>query len=245
MSVAMPKNILVVDGDKQSALKLSVLLKRLEYNVFAVTEAKHFIRTMARIMPNAVLLNHEMKSPEGKFLFEYLRGNPAFSSTKVVTMGEEKDIPLLKESLKKGAHAYIVRPVKPTALYYVMEQITENSRRKTPRLRVVLPVVMEDGKGNKKRTFASMLSERGLFVRTLKPYRKGTKIKFHIDLMGDKPIEIMGEVRYSISPSQKKDIIVEPGMGIMFVDLKKNVQEGLRNLVEGYLAHDLDAGMEI
>ncbi|MFQ5736953.1 MAG: response regulator [Thermodesulfobacteriota bacterium] len=234
---ALPKNVLVSDADPSRNLHLAILLKRLEYNVFVASNPPDLFRVANSVMPNMILLDLRMPIFEGQTCLERLRSNHRFDYVKVVTVSDAIDSDLLQESVKRGADASLTRPVSVTELYSTIQRLTENRPRKIPRLRVLFKVTLLAGKTGLK-AFATMISERGVFVRTLHPVKKGTEVRLTLDLPSSKPLVLDGRVIYEVHPGE--DRFVEPGMGVLFTDVAGEVAHGLRRFIEEHLAGDLE-----
>jgi CheY-like chemotaxis protein len=235
-----PKNILVVDNDRVRNLKLSILIKRFDYNVFVAANSQDFMRMVKGILPQLVLMDLRMPLIDGKTCLEWLRSNKGLDIIHVVVMGEVQDMDLLDGSLKKGANAKIVRPISPTRLYQVIEDLMQTTKRKVPRLRVIFRATISTEK-ERRGTFAISISENGVFIRTMNPLERGISLRLSLDLPSAKPIELDGEVIYGVQYNSEK--FIEPGMGIRFVNIPEKIRAGIRKFVEEQLMSDLDPNM--
>jgi len=234
----LPKNVLVVDGDGNRCFNLAILVKRLEHNIFTAGNDFEFTRIMNGVLPHLVLLNIEaMPTVDGKNALEYIRSNPNFEMIKIVTVASKSKKTDLEATLKNGAEAMLTIPINPTGLFHVLEQLSEVKARKVPRIRVIFKVLIESSAGQKK-TFITEFSEHGAFIRTMKPFPAGTKVRLTPDLPSDKPIALEGEVIYS--RTNEKNRLIEPGMGIKFLNLNDKTRLGLRGFVESQINIDLD-----
>lgn len=220
-----PKNILVADPDYKRALRLAAVVKRLEYNVFVATSAADILRLTSGLMPNLILL--AAGTPQASV--EELRANKALSMTKIITVSDKEKLSELEASMKKGANGYLVRPIGATALYRLIHSQIEPHPRQAPRLKVIFKVNVTSGQ-TARSTFATAMSEQGVFIRTVKPLQVGTRVKLALDLPSARPITVDGEVIYSIPEDTEK--LAEPGMGIRFIDIEKDLQEGLRKFID-------------
>src|SRR3989337_4315475 len=82
----------------------------------------------------------------------------------------------------------------------------------------------------RKISYATMLSENGVFIRALKTIPVGTKVVVSMDLPSEKPVEVEGLVIYTVAFN--KDQFVEPGICIRFFNIDKTTQLGLRKFIE-------------
>lgn len=239
---SLPKNILVADVDPVRNLHAAILLKRLEYNVFVASNTPDLFRVTSSIMPNLILLDVRMPFFEGRACLERLRANPMFNYIKIVTVSDAPDLEILKQSAENGANAYLTRPLCVTGLYSTIQRLTETRPRRIPRLRVIFKVTILAGKTGRT-AFATMISEKGLFVRTMHPLEKDADVRLTLDLPSARPLVLDGTVIYQVK--YDRDTFVEPGMAILFKGIKEETGLGLRKFIESHLTGDLEQEMVI
>jgi len=232
----------VADVDPIRNLHTAILLKRLEYNVFVASNPPDLFRITSSIMPNLIMLDVRMPFFEGHACLERLRSNPMFNYIKIVTLGDADELEELKQSTGKGANSYLTRPLCVTELYSTIQRLTESRPRKIPRLRVIFKVTILAGKTGRN-AFATMISEKGLFVRTMHPLDRDTEVKLTLDLPSARPLALGGTVIYQVK--YDRDRFVEPGMAILFKDMKEETRLGLKKFIENHLTGDLEPDMVI
>jgi len=237
MSSSLPKNILVADHDEVRCLHTALVIKRLEYNVFAAGNGGDLLRLTNRIIPQLILLDLRMPYSGPGNCLEMLRSDSLFKMIKVVAMGEEGDERFLEESLKKGANASLLHPLHPLTLYGAIQTLTEPHPRQAPRLRLIFRTLVRAGQ-TRQAKFATMVSEQGVFIRTVNPLHAGTPVVLTLDLPSKEPLEVAGEVVYS--RCYEKGVFLEPGMGIKFLRLDFKMKEALKGFIEERLSVDVD-----
>lgn len=235
--ITIPKNVLVADEDRVRNLHLALLLKRLEYNVFVATSVHDLFRIAENILPHVIILDLKMPSIEGQNCLQKIRSIVSLRIVKVITVSDGTDLKSLEETLKKGANACLARPLNPTEVYRTVQKLTEAHPRQWPRLRVLFKVSAVSGKTGKT-SFATMISEQGIFIRTMHPFPKGTRLKLSLDLPSAKPIALEGEVIYEVG--YNKEVFKEPGMGVKFIGLDDGIRKGLKKFIEDQLTGDFD-----
>lgn len=238
----IPRNVVIADNDKARAYKLAVLVNRFGYNAHVASGGPAFVRLMNGLIPNVVILSQSMPPVEGKSPLEYIRSHSSLDVVKVVTMSGKADMDRLKGTLKKKANAYMVYPVAPTNLFKLLDKLIEESPRSVPRIRLMVRAVVMTPK-IKRNLFATSLSEKGVFIHTVKPHPKGTKVKLILDLPAKRPFEVWGEVLYAVKSGKTK--MIEPGMAIGFVKLPAQVRKGLRAFIEDFISSELDEELSI
>ncbi|MBI5561445.1 MAG: PilZ domain-containing protein [Deltaproteobacteria bacterium] len=171
-----------------------------------------------------------------------LRQDKLLDIIQVVAVGELADDKLLEEALSKGAQAAIRRPLNPTELYRTVHNLIEPNPRQSLRIRVIFKTdVIYDG--GLRSYFATALSDQGLFLRTTEPLPVGTLVRLRLELPAQKPLELAGEVIYQAKHS--RDEFKEPGMGVKFSDIDKDLQRNLRKFVENCLTGESEEDMLI
>ena len=226
----LPKNIIVVDDDRQRSLQFAHLLKRFGYNVFVAATCHGLTGFAGKFIPHVALLDIRIKNDKGKPCIDYIREAHLPGEMKLLTIGGWGDKKLLEDSLYKGADGYFVRPVMPTPLICKLESLTETVPRSVPRLDIIFRITV-DNEGDKKVYYATMLSEKGVFVATAEPLPARSKVVLVMDLPGMRSVEIGGEVIYNLVKGVAR--LQSPGMGIRFENISEKLQEGLRHFVEG------------
>ena len=151
-------------------------------------------------------------------------------------------MPSVKATLKQKANAYMIYPVGPTNLFKLLDKLIEKSPRSVPRVRVMIRATLRTPK-QKRDLFATSLSEKGVFVHTVKPFPKGTRVKLVLDLPAKKPFEVWGEVLYAVKSGKAK--MIEPGMAVGFIKLPAQVRKGLRAFIEDFISSELDEELSI
>lgn len=237
MKTALPKNILVADLDESRGLHTALVIKRLEYNVFAAANGDDLLRITNRIIPQLILLDIRMSLTGRENCLDMLRSDSLFKMIRVVAVADGNDRKLLEESLKRGANAYLVRHLDPVSLYSTVQTLTETRPRRVPRLRVIFKVLLHTGE-ERRIKFATMISEQGVFIRTVDPLHAGTATRLTLELPSESPLTLDGEVIYSRACD--KDAFLEPGMGIKFVNLTDKLKKEIKNFIEDQLSVDID-----
>lgn len=236
------KSMLVADPDQRLALRAAIILKRFEYNVFVASGSAELLRIADYAMPNLILLDLRMPFVENRTCLEMIRSERGLDPVKVVTTADAADESFLKESLKKGANGFLVRPFGPTDLYRKIQALTETQPRECPRLRVIFRATVTAGH-TARTAYATMISERGVFIRSMNPFEPGTHVLLALDLPSAKPLVLDGEVIYQVSLNRER--FSEPGMGVKFVNLPPEVKMGLKTFIESQLTGDLEPEMMI
>ncbi|HBG46986.1 MAG TPA: hypothetical protein DDW94_08355 [Deltaproteobacteria bacterium] len=204
-------------------------MKRLDYNVFLASNNPDLTRITSGIIPHILLLDIDMPPIAGQPCLEALRANRSLGIMKIITVAEKERAAELEASLKKGACAFATRPVSPTELYRTIQKEIEPRPRQFLRIKVLFKATVITGTTGRV-SFATALSEQGAFIRTMKPLPVGSRLKVSLELPTPKPLVLDAEVLYTLAQGPEK--LVDPGMGLRFVDMSAEIQAGLRRFVE-------------
>lgn len=213
-------------------MRLAVVVRKLDYNIFIATSPSDISRLTTGIIPHLTLLDISMPPMAGHTCLEALRANRSLAIMKVVMVGEGSQVKELEALTSKGANAYLARPIGPTELYQSIHAQIEPHPRKVPRIKVIFKATVVAGSSGRS-TYATAISEQGVFIRTLKPMQAGTIVRVTLDLPTPKPLVFEGEVIYSVAQDIEK--MAEPGMGIRFINIDSELKMGLRRFVEEQL----------
>jgi len=236
------KNILLADTNYLRTQHLGRLLNRLEYNVFISTNPADLFRMAQRLLPNLILLDLRMPFYENSDCLALIRQDRLLDIVKVVVTGELTDTAILTDCLSKGAQAVIRRPINPTELYIIIHDLIEPNPRRSLRLRVIFKVRLIH-KAMVRACFATVISDQGIFIRTTEPLDTNETVKVVLELPSTKPIEFSGLVIYQTRFN--KETFQEPGMGIKFLDIDKDLQRNLRRFIESCLTNENNAALGI
>lgn len=184
------------------------------------------------IIPHAVLLDLDMPPVAGQPIIEAMKANRSLAVMKIITVGDRARQKELDLSIKRGANAYVARPISPTELYRTIQKHIEPKPRNFLRIKVLFKSTVISGTTGRT-SFATALSEQGIFIRTLKPFPVGTRVKVALELPSPEPIVLDAEVLYTVLP--EPDRLTDPGMGLKFVDMSSDIQAGMRKFIEDQL----------
>lgn len=234
-----PKNILVAFHDRQLCLATAQLVKRLEYNSFIALTSNDMLLLVNGIMPTLILLDARMPFINDQSCIDRLKKDTKFSMIKVVLVAEPADEPSMP-AIGRLADGVIYTPLRPTELYVEINRCIEPHPRQCPRLRVVFRATVVSGAVSHI-CFATMLSEKGVYLRTVNTLAAGTKVKLSLDLPSTRPLNFEAEVIYEVKQTGVKQAgTTGPGMGLKFSNITDEVRAGIRRFIESHLAGEFD-----
>jgi len=222
--------LLVVDSDANDRFYVSILLQRFEYYIGTAKNAGEAIEMSSVAVPSLIITALALEDMNGLELIRRLRQDRLTENIPVIvhTAGHtpEKE----RQCLQAGAAACIRNPVQAEELYRTVQEAIEPTPRSNIRITAFLPVSVNNIPllcGG--RECASVLSENGMYIQTLKPYPKKSSITVQITIR-DHVIVAESVVLYSYKSGEGPN--KEPGMGIQFTSIAPYDQEVIRQFIK-------------
>jgi CheY-like chemotaxis protein len=224
--------ILVVDECTEDRYYTSMLLRRFGFNVFAAHTTEKAIEFMTVAPPLAVIVAAESN---GSLLLSWLKQDPRFFDVPLLLLSWWPAPTLSDKEHLGGFVASLRKPVNVMELYRVIQSAVEKSPRQNIRIASHLRVRLEDGPDSLD-GFATVISEYGMFYRTLDPRPVASPIRVNIEIKG-KHIQIETVVLYIIRFDEGP--FKEPGMGMKFVTISR----ADRDLIASYILERVEEGL--
>ncbi len=202
--------ILVVDSTWNERFTLSMLLQRFGYTVANSNNAAEAVEFLCVAPAVAVFAE---AGAAGRELVLRLKADARFRDTPIIMVCAQSDHSL-DDLMQRGELAGLLRaPLNPEAVFQVIQRVIEKGTRENIRIATALPAVLRDGP-HEVEGFATVLSQYGIFFRTLEPLPMKTRVRVSISI-GDKSIDVEAVVLYIVSFEEGP--FCEPGMGMKFV----------------------------
>ncbi len=206
------KYILVMDSDVNERFTLSMLLQRFGYTVCSAGTASEAVEFLCVAAAVAVFAE---AGADGTELLKRLGGDARFKDVPLVLVSESRDRGL-EDKVRRGELVAVLRkPVDPDEVFVVIQAVIEKGRRRNIRIATSLPAIAKDREGDTG-GYISVLSQYGLFFRTLDHRPQGSRVTMEFALWG-KVVSLEAEVLYVISFEEGP--FREPGMGMKFVKI--------------------------
>jgi CheY-like chemotaxis protein len=222
--------LLVVDNNANDLIYASMLLQRFEYNICTAKTGKEALELTSVFIPALIVADMDLTDMKGLELIRRLKREQHAANLPVIVkiVGHTHD----KERLciQAGAFACIRNPVRAEELYRAVQAAIEATPRKAIRIPTHLPVSVNDlqldiGEGE----FASVLSEKGVFIRTLKPHPSASSVNIKIRIR-DRVIAAEAVVLYS--HKFEEGLYKEPGMGLQYTRIESQDQAVIRQFID-------------
>ncbi len=221
--------LLVVDSDANELYYISMLLQRFEYNICTAMNVDEAIEMVSVTLPALILSELSLKGRTGLDLLDLLKANPRTAPVPIVFMATDPSQEVERKCLQTGA-ALIRKPVQAEDLYRTIQLKIEHTPRENIRISTRLPVMINDkrldcgGQGE----CATVLSQHGIYVRTLNPLPVGSKTSLQI-IVKERTIMTKAVVLYSHRFGEGP--FKEPGMGLKFISLVSEDQDFIQQFI--------------
>ncbi len=221
--------LLVVDSDANNLFYTSMLLQRFDYRISMASSAEEALAMVMVATPSLVITSLDLKGMNGLELIRQLAQNPVTAAVPIIVLTKQGDLIGDKRCREAGASDCLDKPVLAEQLFRAVEAAIETTPRTCIRIRTSLPVTVSNMPlVEVEGACVSVLSEQGLFLRTLRPAPLDTLLSLQIGL-NDRIIAIEAVVRSSYRTSGGP--YNEPGMGLQFVRTTPQDQEIIRQFI--------------
>jgi CheY-like chemotaxis protein len=206
--------ILVADGNQRDATYTSMLLQNLGYTTTIVRSGEEALEFRSIAAPALVVAELVLPGMNGMDLFERFTRDPAGSPIPVIILTRFADQAGEDRCRRAGCAECLNKPVQTLELFRAVQQTLEPTPRRSIRIATFLNASLEGGAPEAQ--FVTMLSDSGLFLRSLEPLAAGSKRAVTFVLEG-RVIRVDAEVLYAYRFNEGPG--KEPGMGMKFLNL--------------------------
>jgi CheY-like chemotaxis protein len=217
---------LIVDSNIDDRFRTSLLLQQFGYNICTAHTAEEAVEFTCVAPPAAIIAEG---GQVGAALLSRLQKTPCFSDVPVVLLSAAPE-----QVRSEACAAVLVKPVDPEAFYRAIQAIVEKTPRRNIRTATYLAAKLDDGSGSE--GYVTVLSEYGMFFRTLEPRPVQTRLKVFFDIKG-RTIRLEAVVLYCYSFDEGP--FKEPGLGMKFE--KINAED--RALIKAFILEQVENGI--
>jgi len=218
--------ILVVDNSQRDASYTGILLQNFGYNSTMVRSGEDALEFIATAVPALVITELVLPGMNGLDLFERITGDPSKAAIPVIIQTKLTDLEIEDRCRRAGCAGCLNKPVQTFDLYRAVQQAVEPTPRQNIRVPVNLHASLEGMSSEP--VFVTMLSDNGLFVRTLDPHPAGSKHTVSF-LLEDRIIRVDAIVLYAYGREEGPQ--KEPGMGMKFLNLIPVDKDVIQNYI--------------
>lgn len=222
--------VLVVDGDAYHRAYHAMILQRFEFRVTAAATAREALESIAAARPSLVITELDLPDMSGLELLRMLRRDRSMVAFPVVALSAKAGGERGPSCIRDGFAAFLKTPAGAEDLYQAALAALEATRRRDIRVHTKMPVVVNDVPLDcVEGECASVISEHGMYIRTLKPHPPNSRLNVRIDLYGR---SIAAEAVVLYSHRFGEGPFGEPGMGLRFDRIALQDQEFLRLYID-------------
>jgi CheY-like chemotaxis protein len=221
-----------VDPDADDRYYTCMLLHRFGYAVVSALTTEKAIEFMIVAPPSAIVADAK---GDGSSLPSRLAQDPRFFDIPLIMLSWWPDRALTVRAKTGEIAAFLRKPLDAAEFYHVIQSSAEKSRRRNIRIASNLIVRIDDDPGACP-AFVTVISEYGMFVRTLHPRPVDTRMAVVLELQG-KLLNLEATVLYVIGFEEGP--FKEPGMGMKFVKIGRED----RDLIAAFIREQLEAGI--
>jgi CheY-like chemotaxis protein len=229
--------VVLVNSDAHLLFTLAMLLQRFNYHVCTAKTGEEALEMITMAVPSLVITALALPGMSGLDLLYRLRPDPQTQAVPVIALTGDGAAEVRIRSLRAGFAECLQRPVAAEELYRAVQQAVEPTPRSNIRIYTRLPVSVDgvalDCDGGE---CASVLSEHGMYIRTLAPSPMNTVIALRFTL-GGRMISLDAVVLYGHRFGEGP--FSEPGMGLKFLRIDPQDQQEIRQFIRNEITRGL------
>ena len=232
------KKVVIADDHASSLLYISVLLRRMGFEVTPAENGAVALKMIKMSPPDLVILDYTMPVMDGLAALRHIKGDSLLRDIPVIMITAHSHRDGVDEFRKMGAFGCVTKPINIDALNEMLQMcITFSGGKKRSHLRTAFSKVVPATFNGLSRKFnAVSLSEGGIYLRTEAPPPPGTEIDLRLPVGPDGTLHVKGAVIYQKDVS---DSASDPGMAVEFKGLTREEEDILTACVTETLAGDL------
>jgi CheY-like chemotaxis protein len=221
--------LLLVESKTTDLFYDSILLQRFEYRVCGVNSAGQAVELASLALPALVIADLHLPGMSGVDLIRLLRQDPRTASLPVILLAPAGDESAERRCRAAGAVACIAKPVQPEELYRTVQAAIEATPRSNIRIQTRLSVSVNNVPLDRiEGECASVLSEHGMYVRTLSPYPRDDRLALEMNINGR---VVVADAAVLHSHRLGEGPYSGPGMGLKFIRIAPEDQEFIRQFI--------------
>jgi CheY-like chemotaxis protein len=230
--------ILLVAANPDDLYCTSMLLQRFSYPVCTAQSGKQAFDMVSITMPSLVITDLTLPDMSGLDVLRKLGCDAR--ALPVILLLPAQDSHVEERNIEIGGSIpCLAKPVQAEGLYRLVQAAIEPTPRATIRIATRLPVALNKVPLDELRgEYITDLSEDGLYIRTLRPQRRGERVTVQLQI-GGRAILAEASVLHVHRPSE--GLFREPGMAIRFERMAPGDHEHLRQ----YIRTRVTQGIEI
>lgn len=216
--------VLVVETNVDDRFTVSMLLQRFGCAICSAHSGEEALEFLSVAPPAAVVSEG---GQIGTGLLARIKKDGRYSDVPVILLTSSPDH-ALEDRVRRGEIAAVLRkPVDAEAFFRAIQVSVEKGPRKNIRIATYLPAKMTDDPVNGD-GYVTVLSEHGMFFRTLEPRAVRTQVPVSFSLQGT---EVKVEATVLYTSDFDEGPFKEPGMGMKFSKISDDARALIRNFI--------------
>jgi CheY-like chemotaxis protein len=233
------KRILIVDDSETFLMYLSILLRRMGFDIIPADNGITALKLLRVLMPDVVILDIAMPQMDGITTLRHIKGDEHTSNIPVIMVTVSSDPKYYEECEKLGCTAYLTKPVKVPDVHSSLNGCMSFGGKQRLLLRTLFEKrVSVTHNGVASEHYAVSLSERGIYIRMRNPFRVGTELGVRVPLKNRVTLNMKGRVIY-VKGIGGNVFKIAPGMAVEFSDVSRHDSETLNSYITDCLTKDI------
>lgn len=221
--------VIIAGRDPRQLFSLAILLQRFAYHICTARSGTETMDITKVAIPSLVITELDLEGMSGLDLLRALRSGDTTASVPVIALARDRDPETRQRCLRGGFAACLTMPVAPDELYRAVQFALEPTPRTNIRVPIRIPVtvngeLLDCGGGE----CASVLSEHGMYIRTLRPAAVNDQLSLSLQVK-DRAVAAEAVVLYSHGLGEGP--YGEPGMGMKFTRIDERDQKHIRQFI--------------
>jgi uncharacterized protein (TIGR02266 family) len=234
------KSILIADDSETFVMYLSLLLKRLGFDVIPAENGEDALKLIRVTEPNLVMLDINMPVMDGITALRLIKGDKRTTEIPVIMVTTDSKKETVDECKRLGCSGYVTKPIQISKIHEVLQEclyVPMGFKRKHVRTAFKKKVSV-NYKGKTYELYAENLSEGGIYITMRDPFPVGSEVTVSLNLDEGKVLSLNATVIY-IKGVYGDLFKSPPGMALEFKKLIDEDSTTLRNFVQKLLAGDI------
>lgn len=233
------RRILIVDDSETFLMYLSILLRRMGFDIIPADNGITALKLLRVLMPDIVILDIAMPQMDGLTTLRHIKGDEHTSNIPVIIITVSSNPKYHEECEKLGCTAYLKKPVNVPDVHNTLNGCISFGGKQRQLLRTAFEKrVSVTHNGLTTECHAVSLSEGGIYIRKKNPFHVGTEIKVRVPLENRGTLNIKGRVIY-VKGIGGNVLKIAPGMAVEFSDMSSHDSETLNSYITDCLTKDI------
>jgi len=125
----MAKSVLIVDDESYIVKSLSFVMKNAGFEAYSAGDGEEALQKLDEMVPDLVILDVMMPKLDGFEVCKAIRGNPAWSSIKIIMLTAKGRDSEREKGLALGADDYLTKPFSTRDILKRVQEMMNEERK--------------------------------------------------------------------------------------------------------------------